>query len=130
VSQSNRRSEQGFTLVESLIAVGLMAGSLIAIAGAIPLSALIHRSALEREQALSLAQFQMEYFLTNPGPMVGESGNQATFANAAKFPSGFAGSYSATRLPGSAGLTLITVDVIPPHTSRVELSAIDTTFTN
>lgn len=130
MSLPNCRSEKGFTLIESLIAVGLMAGAFIALAGAIPLASLIHRASLEREQALALAQFQMEFFLTNPGPAVGESGTKTSFANASKFPSGFTGSYTATRLAGSAGLTLITVDVIPPHTSRVELSAIDTTFTN
>ena len=126
----SKHAEEGFTLVETLIAVALMAGAFMAIAGTIPLAGLIHRGALEREQALSLAECQMEYFLTNPGPYPGATGTKANFVNAAQFPPGFTGSYSATRLAGSAGLTLLVVDVIPPHTSRVELSAIDTNFTD
>jgi prepilin-type N-terminal cleavage/methylation domain-containing protein len=121
-------SGKGFTLVETLIAIALMSGVFIAIAGAIPLAALIHRGALEREQALSLAQSQMEFFLTNPGPYPGDSGTQTSFVNASQFPRGFTGSFSAASLTESPGLTLIVVDVTPPHASKVELSAIDTTF--
>ena len=124
-----RNPEDGFTLVETLIAVALMAGAFLALAGAIPLAAMIHRGALERQQAVSLAQVQMEYFLTNPGPFPGDSGTQDDFQNAAQFPHGFTGSFNAYAF-GTAGLTLIVVDVNTPHASVVELSAIDTTFSN
>ncbi len=120
--------EDGFTLVETLIAVALMAGAFLSLAGAIPLAAMINRGALERQQAVSLAQVQMEYFLTNPGPYPGDSGTQTDFQNAADFPLGFTGSYNAYSF--GTGLTLIVVDVNPPHASKVELSAIDTTFSN
>ena len=121
-------SEEGFTLVETLIAIALLAGAFIALAGTIPLAAMVHRGALEREQALSLAQFQMEYFLTNPGPLPGDTGTKSAFANASKFPVGFDGSYSASSFAASSGLTLIVVEVTPPHAPKVELSAIDTTL--
>ena len=124
----SRQTEEGFTLIETLIAVALMAGAFIAIAGAIPLAAMIHRGALEREEALSLAQGQMEYFLTNPGPFPGDTGTQTSFVNAAQFPTGFTGAFAATRFTTGSGLTLIVVDVTPPHASKVELSAIDTTL--
>ena len=122
------KAENGFTLVETLIALALMAGAFLALASAIPLAAMIHRGALERQQAVSLAQVQMEYFLTNPGPYPGDSGTQVSFQNAAQFPPGFSGSYTASGF--GSGLTLIVVDVQPPHSSMVELSAIDTTFSN
>jgi type II secretory pathway pseudopilin PulG len=123
-------SEEGFTLVETLMAIALMAGVFIALAGAIPLAAMIHRGAFEREQALSLAQCQMEYFLTNPGPYPGDRGTQENFVNANQFPPGFKGSYTASSFADSPGLTLIVVDVTPPHSSKVKLSAIDTTYSN
>jgi len=129
ISASQTRSkEHGFTLVETLIAVALMSGAFLALAGAIPLATMIHRGALERQQAISLAQVQMEYFLTNPGPYPGDTGTQDSFQNAAQFPPGFTGSYTASSF--GTGLTLIVVDVKPPHASTVELSAIDTTFSN
>jgi Tfp pilus assembly protein PilV len=123
-------SESGFTLVETLIAVLLLAGAFVAIVGAIPLASLIHRGALEREEALSLAQSQMEYFLTNPGPYPGQSGVKGDFVNAREFPSGFTGSYSASRLAAGSGLVVIVVAVTPPHLPMVEISAIDTTYSN
>jgi prepilin-type N-terminal cleavage/methylation domain-containing protein len=124
------RTEEGFTLVELMIALLIMTGAFVALAGAIPLAAIVHRAALEREQALSLAQYQMEYFLTNPGPYHGDSGSTSDFANAADFPQGFTGSYSAYIPDGSPGLTLIVVTVTPPHAPKIELSAIDTTYAN
>jgi type II secretory pathway pseudopilin PulG len=131
-----RNREDGFTFIETLIALVLMAGAFLALTSAIPLAAMIHRGALERQQAISLAQVQMEYFLTNPGPYPGTCGTQtpgtcgtqANFQNAAQFPNGFTGSYNAYDF--GSGLTLIVVDVKPPHASKVELSAIDTTFSN
>ncbi len=123
-------SQEGFTLVETLIAIVIMAGAFIAIAGAIPLAAMIHRGALEREQALSLAQYQMEYFLTNPGPLAGDTGTRDSFVNAGQFPLGFTGAYNAYSFAAGSGLTLIVVQVTPPHASKVEISAIDTTFSN
>jgi prepilin-type N-terminal cleavage/methylation domain-containing protein len=125
-----KRSEEGFTLIETLIAVVIMAGTFIAIAGSIPLAAMIHRGALEREQALSLAQYQIEYFLTNPGPMPGDTGTKESFVNAGQFPPGFTGSYNAYSFAAGSGLTLIVVQVTPPHAPKVEFSAIDTTFSN
>ena len=130
VIPSPSRAEEGFTLVESLIALVLMVGAFVTLAGAIPLAAIVHRGALEREQALALAQFQMEYFLTNPGPFPGDSGTKADFANSSQFPSGYTGSYSASNFAVGSGLTVIVVQVTPPHAPKVELSAIDTTFSN
>jgi len=124
------KSEGGFGLIEVLIALLIMAGSFVALTTAMPLSALMHRSALERETALSLAQFQLEFFLTNPGPFPGDSGTATAFANSADFPPNFTGSFSASSLVSGGGLTVIVVSVTPPHGSVVELSAIDTTFTN
>lgn len=124
------RPEEGFTLVELMIALLIMTGAFVALAGAIPLAAIVHRGALEREQALSLAQYQMEYFLTNPGPYHGDSGSTSDFANASDFPQGFTGSYSACTPDGAPGLTLIVVTVTPPHAPKIELSAIDTTYAN
>ena len=120
--------ESGFTLVETLIAIVLMMGAFLAIAGAIPLAAMIHRGALERQIAMSLAQGQMEFFLTNPGPYAGATGTKADFQNTGQFPAGFTGTFKASAF-GATGLTFIVVDVDPPHASRVELCAIDTTFT-
>ena len=127
---NTRRTDEGFTLIETLIAIVLLMGAFVAIAGAIPLAALIHRGALEREQALALAQDQMEYFLTNPGPYPGQNGTQADFVNANQFPPGFTGAYSAASLSPGSGLTVIVVDVTPPHVFKVEISAIDTTYSN
>jgi hypothetical protein len=124
------QSESGFGLVSVLIAVLIAAGSFVAITTAMPMSALIHRTALEKETALSLAQFQLEFFLTNPGPFPGETGTETDFANAVDFPSGYSGSFSASSLVAGGGLTVIVVSVTPPHAPMVELSAIDTTFTN
>jgi prepilin-type N-terminal cleavage/methylation domain-containing protein len=120
--------QSGFTLVETLIAVVLITGAFLALVTALPLAAMIHRGALERQQAISLAQVQMEYFLTNPGPYPGDSGAKADFQNADQFPPRYTGSYTASSF--GTGLTLIVVDVKPPHASKVELSAIDTTFSN
>lgn len=128
--QSDSKGERGFTLVETLIAILLMAGAFSALAASIPLAAIIHRGALQREQALALAQAQLEFFLTNPGPFAGDQGNQSNFVNGGQFPPGFTGSFRATQYPGSIGLTLIVVSVTPPNATRVELSAIDTTFSN
>ena len=127
-----RRSngDAGFTVLEMLIALIIMVGAFVSLAGAIPLAAIMHRSALERERALSLAQYELEYFLTNPGPFPGETGSTAAFANHAEFPAGYSGSYAAYTLNGAPGLTLIVVTVRPPHSPAVELSAIDTTYSN
>ena len=122
--------EDGFTLLEILISLLIMTGAFVALAGAIPLAALLHRASLEKEAALALAQYQLEYFLTNPGPYPGDSGETSAFANASEFPPGYAGSYSAAALAGSTGLTVIVVTVKPPHAPKVELSAIDTTYSN
>jgi prepilin-type N-terminal cleavage/methylation domain-containing protein len=124
------RAEEGFTLVELMIALLIMTGAFVALAGALPLAAIVHRAALEREQALSLAQYQLEYFLTNPGPYPGDSGSTSDFANASDFPQGFTGSYAAYAANGAPGLTSIVVTVTPPHAPKVELSAIDTTYAN
>ena len=126
--QHQADEQHGFTLVEILFALVLMAGAFLALASAIPLATMIHRGALERQQAISLAQVQMEYFLTNPGPYPGDSGAKEDFQNAADFPYGFTGTYAASSF--GSGLTLIVVNVKPPHSSMVELSAIDTTFSN
>jgi prepilin-type N-terminal cleavage/methylation domain-containing protein len=120
--------QHGFTLIETLIAIALMSGAFLALAGAIPLAAIVHRGALEKQQAVSLAQVQLEYFLTNPGPIPGDTGTKANFKNADQFPPGFTGSYTAANFGFGTALTLIVVDVQPPHSSMVELSAIDTTF--
>ena len=122
--------EAGFSLAETMMAMLLISGAFVAMAGAIPMASVIHRAALERERAMALAQYQLEYFLTNPGPYAGDSGTTTTFANAGQFPPGYSGSYSASSLGGSPGLTVIVVRVTPPHAPRVELSAIDTTFSN
>jgi prepilin-type N-terminal cleavage/methylation domain-containing protein len=123
--------EQGFTLIEVLIALLIMVGAFVTITGAIPAASLIHRAALERETALSLAQFQMEYFLTNPGPYPGDQGTtKSDFVNAGAFPTGYNGSWTAEALTGDVGLTVIVVKVKPPHAPVVEISAIDTTFSN
>jgi prepilin-type N-terminal cleavage/methylation domain-containing protein len=123
-------SQGGFSLVEVLIAVVILAGSFSAILAAMPLSALLHRAALERETSLSLAQFQMEYFLTNPGPFAGDIGTKANFVNSAQFPTGYSGSYAAYSFAAGSGLTVIVVTVTPPHGPRVQISAIDTTYSN
>jgi prepilin-type N-terminal cleavage/methylation domain-containing protein len=128
-SMRDRANDQyGFTLIETLIAIALMGGAFLALAGAIPLATMVHRGALERQQAVSLAQVQLEFFLTNPGPLPGETGTQTNFQNADQFPPGFTGSYTAANFGFGTALTLIVVDVQPPHSSMVELSAIDTTF--
>jgi Tfp pilus assembly protein PilV len=126
--QNQTDEQSGFSLVETLLAILLMTGAFLALAGAIPLAAMIHRGALERQQAVSLARVQLEYFLTNPGPYPGDAGTEADFHNSSQFPTGFAGTYAASSF--GSGLTLIVVDVQPPHASKVELSAIDTTFSN
>jgi Tfp pilus assembly protein PilV len=123
-------AEGGFGLIEVLIALLIMAGSFVALTTAIPMSAIMHRTALERETALSLAQFQLEFFLTNPGPFAGETGSENDFANYADFPPNFSASYSASSLISGGGLTVIVVNVTTPHGAAVELSAIDTTYTN
>ena len=108
----------------------ILAGSFIALSTAFPLSALMHRTALEKEVAGSLAQHQMEYFLANPGPFVGVTGTTTDFINAAEFPTGFSGDFSANAFGGVVGLTQIVVSVTPPHGQKVEISAIDTTYSN
>jgi prepilin-type N-terminal cleavage/methylation domain-containing protein len=120
-----QNAEAGFTLVEILIAILIMGISFMALAGSIPLSALIYRGALEKEQALSLAQAQMEFLLTNPGPAAGTNGTTESFINSASFTSGFAGSFRADILAGTTQV-IITVTVTPPHSSRIQLCAIDT----
>jgi prepilin-type N-terminal cleavage/methylation domain-containing protein len=122
------QSQKGFTLVETLIALLIMLGSFIMITGTMPLAAIVHRAAQERQVALSLAQAQLEYFLTNPGPAAGTSGNKTTFINSAQFPSNYAGSWAGQTFAGGGGLTLIIVSVTPPHGPKVEISAIDTTM--
>jgi hypothetical protein len=116
--------------VESLIALVILVGAMLSIAGSIPVAALVHRGALERERALALAQFQLEYFLTNPGPIVGESGVTAAFTNYAQFSTGYTGSYNAYAHATQAGLTVIVVRVTPPHGPAVVVSAVDTTYSN
>jgi len=129
-AQGRGRREDGFTLVEMLIALLILMGAFVAIAGAIPLASLLHRSSLEQERALALAQDQMEYFLTNPGPYPGDSGATGSFVNFSKFPAGYTGAYAAYSFAQGSDLTLIVVSVKPPHAPAIELSAIDTTFSN
>ena len=129
-SQQRPRAHEGFTLIEVLIATMIMAGSFIALSAAFPLAALTHRTALEKEIANAMAQDQMEYFLASPGPVVGTTGVETDFVNAANFPPGFTGAFSATAFGGVAGLTQIVVSVTPPHGQKVEISAIDTTYSN
>jgi prepilin-type N-terminal cleavage/methylation domain-containing protein len=123
-------SQKGFSLIEVLIAMLILVGSFVMITGAMPLAALMHRSAQEREIALSLAQAQMEYFLTNPGPTAGTTGSTADFFNAAQFPPGYTGSLAAQSFATGSGLTLIVISVTPPHGPKVEIGAIDTTSSN
>jgi prepilin-type N-terminal cleavage/methylation domain-containing protein len=125
-----RRRQDGFSLVEVLIAVVIMAGALVAVLGILPLSATMHMTANEKATALSLAQNQMEYFLSNPGPYPGDSGTNEEFFNANQFPPEYTGTFRANSLAAGGGLTLIVVSVKPPHSPKVELSAIDTTYAN
>jgi prepilin-type N-terminal cleavage/methylation domain-containing protein len=132
-SEASRRpdhSEKGFTLVEIMMALLILLGSFVMITGAMPLAAVVHRSAQERQVALSLAQAQMEHFLTNPGPVAGATGTQSSFINAAQFPIHYTGYWAGQAFAGGSGLTLIVVRVTPPHGPRVEISAIDTTTSN
>jgi prepilin-type N-terminal cleavage/methylation domain-containing protein len=124
------QSQKGFTLIEVLIALLILLGSFVMITAAIPLAALVHRSALEREIALSLAQAQMEYFLTNPGPNAGMAGSTADFINADQFPPGYTGYIAAESFAAGSGLTRIVIRVTAPHGPKVEISAIDTTYSN
>jgi hypothetical protein len=107
-----------------MIALVVLLGSFVMVTAAIPLAALIHRSAQERQVALSLAQYEMEFLLTNPGPAIGGSGNQTNFANAAQFPGHYTGSYLGQAFAG--GGTLVIVRVSPPRGPQVEISALDT----
>ena len=117
-------SQKGFTLIETMMALVILLGSFVMITGAMPLAAVVHRSAQERQVALALAQDQMEFFLTNPGPSAGTSGTQTSFYNSARFPPRYTGSWASQAYGG--GLNLIIVSVTPPHSTKVELSAIDT----
>jgi prepilin-type N-terminal cleavage/methylation domain-containing protein len=123
-------SQSGFSLIETLIAVVILSGAFAALLAAMPMSALLHRAALERQTSLSLAQYQMEYFLTNPGPYPGDTGTQSNFMNAAQFPTGYSGSYAASSFTEGSGLTVIVISVTPPHGPKVEISGIDTTYSN
>jgi prepilin-type N-terminal cleavage/methylation domain-containing protein len=120
------QSQKGFTLVETMIALLILLGSFVMITGAMPLAAIVHRSAQERQVALSLAQAQLEFFLTNPGPAAGTSGNQSSFVNSTQFPPRYVGFWAGQTFAGGGGLTMIIVRVTPPHGPKVELSAIDT----
>jgi prepilin-type N-terminal cleavage/methylation domain-containing protein len=124
-ASQDMKTEKGFTLIEMLIAILILGISFMAFAGSIPLAALIHRGALEKEQAVSLAQAQMEFFLTNPGPATGTTGTNGNFFNSASFPSGYSGSFRAETLAGTTQI-IITVTVTPPHSSRIQFCAIDT----
>jgi Tfp pilus assembly protein PilV len=123
-SQVSTPSEAGFSIVEVLIATVILAGSFVMILGLFPMAALQHRGALEKEIATSLAQGQLEFFLSNPGPVPGASGTTTNFSNAAQFPSSYSGTFQAYSL---GSLTIVVVRVTPPHGNGVELSAIDTT---
>jgi|WetSurMetagenome_2_1015567.scaffolds.fasta_scaffold351395_2 prepilin-type N-terminal cleavage/methylation domain-containing protein len=120
-------SQKGFTLIEIMLAMLILLGSFVMITGVMPLAAIVHRAAQERQVALSLAQAQMEHFLTNPGPVAGTTGTQSSFINAAQFPVQYTGYWAGQAFAGGGGLTLIVVRVTPPHGPRVEISAIDTT---
>jgi prepilin-type N-terminal cleavage/methylation domain-containing protein len=124
------QSQKGFTLVETMMAMLILLGSFIMLTGTMPLAAVVHRAAQERQVALALAQAQMEFFLTSPGPVAGTSGNQTTFNNTAQFPSRYTGYWAGQAFAGGGGLTLIIVRVTPPHGPKVELSAIDTSLGN
>jgi prepilin-type N-terminal cleavage/methylation domain-containing protein len=117
-------SQKGFTLIETMMALVILLGSFVMITGTMPLAAVVHRSAQERQVALALAQAQMEFFLTNPGPTAGTNGTQTSFYNSAQFPPRYTGYWAGQAFGG--GLTLIIVRVTPPHSPKVELSAIDT----
>jgi prepilin-type N-terminal cleavage/methylation domain-containing protein len=123
-NKKGANTDAGFTLLEILFAILIMGISFMALAGSIPLAALIHRGALEKEQAISLAQAQMEFFLTNPGPVSGTTGTTGNFFNSASFPSGFSGLFRADTLAGTTQV-IITVSVTPPHSSRIQFCAID-----
>jgi len=111
-----------------MMAMLILLGSFIMITGTMPLAAVVHRAAQERQVALALAQAQMEYFLTSPGPAAGTSGTQANFINPSQFPSHYTGYWAGQTFAGGGGLTLIIVRVTPPHGPKVELSAIDTSL--
>jgi prepilin-type N-terminal cleavage/methylation domain-containing protein len=120
------QSQKGFTLVEAMMAMVILLGSFVMLTSALPIASVVHRTTQERQVALSLAQAEMEYLLTNPGPAAGTSGNQSLFFNQSDFPARYTGRYEGQAFSGGGGLTLIIVSVTPPHGPRVELSAIDT----
>jgi Tfp pilus assembly protein PilV len=123
-SQSSSPSEAGFSLVEILIATVILAGAFVMILGLFPMAALQHRGALEKEIASSLAQGQLEFFLSSPGPVPGATGTTTDFSNTAQFPPDYTGTFQAYSM---GSLTIVVVRVTPPHGNGVELSAIDTT---
>ena len=123
-SPAGTPSEEGFSLVEVLIATVILCGAFVMILGLFPMAALQHRNALEKEISTSLAQGQLEFFLSSPGPVPGSTGTTTDFSNTAQFPVGYAGTFQAYSF---GSLTTVVVRVTPPHGNGVELSAIDTT---
>jgi len=123
-SRTQNSSQAGFSLVEVLIATVILSGAFVMILGLFPMAALQHRRALEKEISTSLAQGQLEFFLSSPGPSPGTTGTTTNFSNSAQFPSGYTGTFQAYSL---GSLTTVVVRVTPPHGNGVELSAIDTT---
>ena len=122
--QASTSSEAGFSLVEVLIATVILTGAFVMILGLFPMAALQHRRALEKEISTSLAQGQLEFFLSSPGPVPGTTGTTANFNNSAYFPVGYVGTFQAYAI---GSLTTVVVRVTPPHGNGVELSGIDTT---
>lgn len=131
------RDERGFTFIEALIAIGILAGGMVAVAQLLVISLQMNHLGRRTSEASGLATAKLEQlmklsFTTSAAVAVTPVSPDSLAANVANYFDTTTGGYTrrwkvSAHPSGNANLRLITLRVVPPNVDRTRFRTVEVT---